>query len=610
MADYLKTFTGNGAFSDSDWTDQKSTFTLIGDELHPTTDGVSAKMVMDGVEVNRSATAISIRIQLGTGFNEFHSVGGPAWLVPAGLSPDHEGKGYWFRHNGNDINLYQIDTGAGIGSSIYHYGSAAWASTDWLEMEISGHNASPENPVIKCFRWGGGSPERTQIGSGHEVTSYIDTGIPGVVADPQWNEDRRRWKAFDFTGTTTGAFTITSVNGGAADTVYHNDAFTIYGTGLDTVATIELTQGTATETVEFTLDSPNSSISCIAIDMHLTAMVDGDAILSFTDNASPTTTKEYAVTFSAANDFDIVTSTEIDTYLGAFRDVADAIPGVAPEIGDVMHGAGKLVGDSPQKDTTWSTDGPYLDASTPSDGNTCTCWHYSVTYAFWTQIDMTFNPAAPDGPYWVSTIDAFNVTAGTADTLDLNDYTTGSTSPEDITAWALDPLATGFSLHATTGVLTYDGTITVPGTIYLYPTATDANGTTRPAGPLPVIITEDTLQLLSADVTGIGQTEALVVVHILNALGSVYASITDDPDDCDTSSEIQDGAGDTAEWYGGKVAALQTSFMASGLTADSTLYYGIVQTDDGEDSNIITGSFSTQAPPTETLLGKSPVRRP
>ena len=205
--DYTIVFSGTQAtFSDAGWTDIKSNFQKLLDNLHPVTNGVSAKMVYDGTAVNRSSDTVSIKVVVGVGHGEYHSTMGPAWIVPSG---GDLGKGYWLMHNGNNVYLYQMDTETGYGSQIAAFGSASWQLGDVLEMFIDDIQATPD---IICKRNG------TQLGStaASVLSTYIDNGIPGIVANPDNGEELRGVTEFGFTGSTSGSFFVDDVNGASS----------------------------------------------------------------------------------------------------------------------------------------------------------------------------------------------------------------------------------------------------------------------------------------------------------------------------------------------------------------------------------------------------------
>ena len=579
--DYVLLFDGTqSTFVDADWTDIKSNFQKVLDNLHPVTDGVSAKMVYDGTAVNRSSDTVSIKVVVGVGYDKYHSVMGPAWIVPSG---GDLGKGYWFRHHGNNVYLYQMDTETGIGSEIENFGSASWALGDVLEMFIDDIQDTPD---IICKRNG------TQLGStvASVLSTYIDNGIPGIVADPQNGEELRGVTEFGFTGSTSGGFSLDDVNGD--NVIDHSATWDINGRfDAVTISTVTLKQGAESEAITpFT--ETDTALECPTLDMHTTTLVDGAATVEVYDG---TETKSLGVVLDASGTFDVVTATAISAY-GLLKGVT------TPAVGDVCHFPATIGGQA----AALRSDGPHFSISPPcADGSTATAWHFSAATPAWTQIDMEINPTAAQGPIW-SIPYAWAVAEGVADTYELSDFVTASAGGGTVGSYALTPTVTGFSMNSGSGQITFDGTLPA-GNLWLTGEAADTNGTTT-APDIAVTIAVNPLGLVDVSVDSIATQTATITVTAKAAVGTIYASVTLLAADCDTAAEIITPSAST--WDGNKAADLSVSFYVTGLDPDTQYYYGVVQSYGGEDSAVITDTFTTQAEITFTDAGKAPVTRP
>ena len=578
--DYVLLFDGTQTtFVDADWTDIKSNFQKVAGNLHPVTAGVLAKMVCDGVTVNPSGDTVSIKVVVGVGYDEYHSTMGPAWIVPD--THADKGKGYWLRHNGNNIYLHQMDTETGEGSSILSFGAETWQLGDVLEMEIYDIVTTP--PKIRCKRNG------TQLGAAATVTDYIDDGIPGIVADPLNKNTTRGVTEFGFTGTSAGGFSVDDVNGD--NVIDHSATWDINGRfDAVTISTVTLKQGAESEAITF--NETDTALECDTLNMHTTTLVDGAATVEVYDG---TETKSLGVVLDASGTFDVVTATAIGAY-GLLKDVT------TPAVGDVCHFPATIGGQA----AALRSDGPHFSISPPcADGSTATAWHFSAATPAWTQIDMEINPTAAQGPIW-SIPYAWALVEGVSDTYPLSDFVTASAGGGTVGSYALNPTVTGFSMNSGSGQITFDGTLPA-GNLWLTGEAADTNGTTT-APDIAVTIAVNPLGLVDVSVGSIATQTATMTVTAKAAVGTIYASVTLLAADCDTAAEIITPSAET--WADSDAADLSVTFFITGLDPDTIYYFGVVQNYSGEDSAVITDTFTTQAEITFTDEGKAPVTRP
>lgn len=570
-------------WTDTDWTDTLSTFKIVSGNLHPYRSGATktSKMVLDNLTIDRTATTVDITVELGVGSSVYHDVGGPAWLVPTGHADAH--KGYWFRQNGNNIYLYQIDTGtaASLGSSIKSYGAASWVTGDKLTMRIAGIGSSP---TISCYRNG------TQLGTSQSVTSYTTTGEPGIVADSQ-DSNYRGWTAFGFTGLDLGGFSLDDVNGD--DVIDHDTAFVVNGdfSGV-TISSVTLTQTDATDkTVSFT--ETDTQLSCTAIDFHASSEIfEGAAIIEVYDG---TDTVTLDVTIDFSNDYDTTIAASIDSVKGIFRDITGAA------VGHYLHSTPAISTSAVEP----REDGPYASIyPAVAAGSTATWWHGNPTTRVWTQIDLVINQVAATGPVWDTTMPSWTLTAGVVGNLDISANVVAGSGSLD--SWAVNPAVSGMSID-TAGELECDGTIDA-GALWLTVDVADDDATNT-SPQIAVTIEPYPLQLSNDSVTSIGQHTATITVDALTADGDIYAAVrtTGAYTDSDIAA-IKAGTG--AVWYQDKESALTLPFYVTALAADTTLYYGVVQSDGGLDSNVLAGTFDTLEEISFTDFGKAPVVRP
>jgi hypothetical protein len=200
------------------------------------------------------------------------------------------------------------------------------------------------------------------------------------------------------------------------------------------------------------------------------------------------------------------------------------------------------------------------------------------------------------------------VVEGIIDSYDISVYATASAGGGTVGSYALNPTVTGFDISSSSGLIDFDGTLPA-GNVWLTCEAADTNGTTQ-APDLIVTVVTNPLGLVDVSVDSIATHTATITSQANAALGTVYVSVTLAAADCDTAAEIISGNGDTAVWYENRDTELILSHYVTGLSPDTQYYYGVVQSYSGENSDIITGSFSTQAEITYTDEGKAPVTRP
>lgn len=190
---------------------------------------------------------------------------------------------------------------------------------------------------------------------------------------------------------------------------------------------------------------------------------------------------------------------------------------------------------------------------------------------------------------------------------DVGFYRVVPRSNEDI-VFALNPAVPGFTVQENApdaGVITYNGTVAA-GVLWLAVDATDDNGTTT-SPKIAVTIAANQLLLSNPRATSITQTTATLTIDALTATGDIYAAIRDSGP-YTAAADVKSGVG--ADWGQDKPAALSTQFYPAGLVADQLYYFGLVQSDGGDDSNLITGTFTTQSNISYTETGKAPTVRP